>query len=95
VLSDEYTATLYDHVLYPNSPFYCVLEPSPSSKFTVPASGVTANSISASTILDRLVIVSGNTSGLHIYGENECVIEQKRNDNELINMRVLTQQSFD
>lgn len=92
LISDEYTATLYDHTLYPNSPFYCVLDPSPSSKFNVPVSGVTSNAISASTILDRLVIVSGNTSGLHIYGENESVIEQKRNDSELINQRVLPQQ---
>jgi hypothetical protein len=89
IRTGDFTATIFDHLVYPNSPFYCVIKPNPGSLFTVPASGVTGNSVSASTVLDRLVIVSGNTNGLHIYGENNSVIEIKKATGELTNGRTL------
>ena len=89
IRSGEFLATLYDNNRFPNSPFYCVIEPLPGSLFTVPASGITANSAIPTSVLDRLVLVSGGTVGLHIFGEQNSSIEAEKQAGNLVNMRLL------
>jgi len=89
ISSGQFKITEYEHSVYPASPVYLELEPSKNSPFSVPASGVPANSPMATTALDRLVAVSGQNIGWHVFGESSAVIQQKISAGDLHNGTVL------
>ena len=49
----------------------------------MPASGVTSYSAYATSSLDRLVAVSGQTQGWHLYGEDSVQIQLKLQNGKL------------
>jgi hypothetical protein len=73
----DYIAREYNNSVNPNSPYYIELEPSPTSDYSVTASGVPKNSSVPSHAVDRLVVVSGTKQGWHIYGEDSGAIKKK------------------
>jgi hypothetical protein len=81
--SGEYILTEYHNNLHPNSPLYLELEPYPDSHFSVPASGVIANSNVPSTALDRIIAVSGTVQSWHVFGEDSNEIKSKVSNGEL------------
>lgn len=83
ISSDEYTVIEYENTKLPTAPLYFEIIPFETSDFKVPASGVTSNSITASTIVDRLVAVSGATNGWHLFGEDSSVINRKIENGDL------------
>ena len=68
--SKNYTVIEYSNLRQPRSPLYFEIIPHQNQGFDIPASGVTAYSHFASTALDRLIAVSGQTQGWHLFGEN-------------------------
>jgi hypothetical protein len=63
--------------------------PNSSSSFSIPASGVTAHSPLASTVLDSLIVVSGSSQGWHIFGEDSLEIQNKISQGNLIDKGLL------
>lgn len=82
--SGQFTAVEYQNVEYPNSPLYIVISPDPGSGFSVPSSGVTAQSGFVPYPLDSLVAVSGARQGLHLFGEHSTQVLRKVNEGKLI-----------
>ena len=82
--SDNYSITEYVNLSYPKSPLYLVIKPEPNKGFEIPSSGVTAYSPFATSALDRLIVVSGQLNGLHMFGESSSVIELKVSNGELV-----------
>ncbi|WP_153042541.1 hypothetical protein [Rufibacter ruber] len=80
--SENYSVAEYINTRYPLSPLYFTITPKPGS-LTVAASGVTGTI--ASSILDTLVVVSGGTSGIHMYGEESSKILTMEETGILIN----------
>ncbi len=68
--SNNYTVIEYSNLDKPYSPLYFEIIPNINSDFDVPASGVTSFSATATSALNRLVAVSGNTQALHLFGED-------------------------
>ena len=83
ISSGQFTATEYENTKYPHSPIYIEIAPQPGSTFSVPASGVAANSPMASTALDRIIAVSGTNQGWHIFGEDSQVVQRKLSQGDL------------
>lgn len=81
--SGQYTVNEYENLRYPRSPIYMEIIPASGSDFSIPASGVLANSPMASTALDRLVAASGTIQGWHLFGENSQVIQIKVKNGDL------------
>jgi hypothetical protein len=84
VSSGNFTVREFENTKVPNSPLYFEITPKPNSGFNVPASGVTATSIFATSIVDKIVAVSGQTNGWHLFGEDSTVIKIKENNGDLI-----------
>jgi len=61
ISSCKFTVEEYENTKIQNSPPYFAITPHQDSGFNIPASGVTANSVFASTTVDTLVVVSGRT----------------------------------
>jgi len=89
IASDDYVARLYRNNQKPYSPIFIEIEPSPESGFSITASGVAAGSTEPHCPLDRYVVVSGNISGRHIYGEDSDSIRQKEKSRELEFVKIL------
>lgn len=83
IASGKYSVTEYENKRLPNSPLYFEITPDHDSGFTVPASGVTANSVFSSTVVDQIVAVSGHTQGWHLFGENSQIILTKLTNGDL------------
>ena len=81
--SGKYTVNEYENYRTPNSPLYFEIIPNEDSGFNIPASGVTANSIFATSVVDRIVAVSGQSQGWHLFGEDSSVIQIKSNNGDL------------
>jgi hypothetical protein len=90
IISGIYDVIEFDNKLSPNSPLYFVLTPKPESGFSISASGVPANSTIASSGIDKLIAVSGQHLGWHLFGEDESVINIKINNGDLISKGSLT-----
>lgn len=75
--SDQCDIVEYENMRYPNSPCYIEIIPRPGSVFSIPASGVQANSPNPTGPLDRLVVVSGAQLKWHIYGEDSIEIQRR------------------
>jgi hypothetical protein len=84
ITTGDYTVKEFENTRMPSSNLYFEIVPNPSSNFNIPASGVTANSIFATSALDRIIAVSGATLGWHIFGESSIVIQSKANNGDLI-----------
>lgn len=82
--SGDYTVRQFENTKVPNSPLYFEITPNQNSGFNVPASGVTATSIFATSVVDKIVAVSGQTQGWHLFGEDSSVIQTKENNGDLI-----------
>jgi hypothetical protein len=82
ITSDDYTVYEYENINYPLSPLYFTLTPNQGSGFDIPASGVTVTV--ATSTLDTLVVVSGGTLGIHMYGESSSNINTMIAGNQLI-----------
>lgn len=87
IKSGQFSVNEYQNTHFTDSPLYFEIIPSPESGFSIPASGVTTNSIFGSSVLDRLIAVSGKTIGWHIYGEDIHVLNRKIQNGDLINKR--------
>jgi hypothetical protein len=83
ILSGNYTVREFENNKFPKSPYYFEITPNPNSGFLVPASGVCANSIFATSVVDKLVAVSGNSIGWHLFGEDSNAITTKIKNGEL------------
>ncbi len=81
IFSGNYIVKEYENVKYSASPMY--FEIVPSSTFSVPASGVAANSLFATSALDRIIAVSGHNQGWHIFGECSATIQSKLSAGDL------------
>lgn len=90
IISGKYTVTEYENKKLPNSPLYFEITPNQDSGFSIPASGVTANSVFASTIVDKIIAVSGQTQGWHLFGEDSSIIQRKANNGDIIFKNILT-----
>jgi hypothetical protein len=64
--------------------------PNSGSSCSIAASGVTANSPVASTVLNSLVIVSGSSIGCHMFGVDNAEIFNKVTNGDLIDKVILT-----
>lgn len=89
IKSGQFSVNEYENTLSPNTPLYFEIIPSAESGFSIPASGVTANSMFGSSVVDRLIVVSGKTTGWHIFGEDNHVLNTKIRNGDLINKRRL------
>jgi len=77
ISSGQYTVKEYENKKLPSSPVYLELEPTGNSNFSVPASGVAPNSPFATSAVDRIIAVSGQNQGWHLFGESSMTIKQK------------------
>ena len=84
ISSGDFTVREFENTQFPNSPLYFEITPNLTSGFSVPASGVTASSLFATSVVDKLIAVSGRTNGWHIFGENSSTIQAKENNGDLI-----------
>jgi hypothetical protein len=75
IRSGEFSASAFQNPQHPQTPQYWTLSPSPGSAFSVPGSGVPAYSPYPSSNFDRLVVISGYKTGVHMFAENSQVIE--------------------
>lgn len=82
--SEDYTVNAYENQNPSHGPYYMHIIPNPSSSFSIAASGVTAHSPVASTVLDSLIVVSGSSQGWHIFGEDSLEIQNKISRGNLI-----------
>lgn len=85
----QYTVTEYENKKFQQSPQYFVIKPNPESKFYIPASGVLKAYVFGSTLVDSLVVVSGQLQGWHVFGEDSSVIESKLANGDLLEKGVL------
>ncbi len=90
ISSGNFTVRQFENIRYPNSPLYFEITPLANSGFSVPASGVTSNSIFATTTLDKIIAVSGQSQGWHLFGENSSVIQTKENNGDILFKNNLT-----
>jgi hypothetical protein len=90
ITSGKYTVSEYENKKLPNSPLYFEITPNQDSGFSVPASGVTANSVFASTVVDKIIAVSGQTQGWHLFGEDSSIIQRKANNGDILYKNILT-----
>lgn len=81
--SNNYTVREYSNLIKPKSPLYFEIIPNKNQGFDIPASGVTAYSPFATSALDRLIAVSGQTQGWHLFGEAKSMIKLKVQNGEL------------
>jgi hypothetical protein len=84
ISSGNYTVDEYENLRSPNSPLYFEITPNHDSGFSIPASGVTACSIFASSVVDKIVAVSGSFQGWHLFGEDSSIIQSKLTNGDLI-----------
>ena len=84
ISSGQYLVDEYENQLLPNSPLYFEITPKPESGFDIPASGVTACSIFATSVVDRIIAVSGINQGWPIFGEDSSVIHSKTAQGDLV-----------
>jgi hypothetical protein len=84
ISSGNFTVREFENIKIPNSPLYFEITPNPTSGFTVPASGVTSTSIFATSVVDKIIAVSGQTSGWHLFGEDSLVIQTKETNGDLL-----------
>lgn len=84
---EDYSVNEYQNTDYPLSPLYYTITPNPNSSFAIASSGVTG-SIPTSA-LDTLIIVSGGTAGIHMYGNSSDDIQNKIDNGKLLNRRKL------
>ncbi len=82
--SGSYSVEQFENTQQPQSPLYFVITPDPNSGFSVPASGVTAYSVVATTVVDKLIAVSGSSSGWHLFGESSAQIQANQNNGNLL-----------
>jgi hypothetical protein len=81
--SEDYSVHEYHNTDYPLSPLYFTITPNSASTYSVAASGVTGNvPINA---MDTLVIVSGGTAGIHMFGTSSSDIVTQETNGRLIN----------
>lgn len=85
--SEDYKVDEYQNTDFPLSPLYFTIKPNSGSTFSIPASGVTGTV--ATSTMDILVVVSGGTIGIHIYGNTTSDITNKISSGKLINKRTL------
>jgi len=88
--SEEYKIHEYENTKSQQGKYYFKITPNNESHFSVPASGVTAHSSFASSVLDCLVVVSGSTQGWHIFGSDHKEIELRVSRGDLIDVGPLT-----
>ncbi len=89
IKSGQYSVNEFQNIHSPNTPFYFEITPDSESGFSIPASGVQAYSELGSSLVDRLVAVSGSKQGWHVFGEDSHIITQKILNGDLINKRRL------
>ena len=93
IKSEDYQIKEYENLKQSGSPLYIEIIPNDDSLFSVPASGVAANSFTPTEPLDRIVAVSGFEQGWHLFGESEKTILQKIFDGELQIKELIVKQS--
>ncbi len=78
-----YKAFSFYNKNYPNSPLF--IEIIPTIEYSIPSSGVTSLSPIPTSALDRIVLVDGRLSNIHIYGYSSMEINEMVLKGELIN----------
>jgi hypothetical protein len=86
---EKYSVKEYQNLDKPLSPLYFTLTPYANSQFIVPSSGVTGNI--PTSAFDTLILVSGVTKGIHMFGNSSTDIQNKIANGSLINERILKQ----
>ncbi|MBP7506685.1 MAG: hypothetical protein KA807_02585 [Prolixibacteraceae bacterium] len=84
---EKYSIKEYHNTNYPLSPLYYTITPYLDSQYSIASSGITGNY--PTSALDTLVIVSGGTAGIHMYGNSSSDIQNKVSSGKLINERIL------
>lgn len=80
--SKQFKVVEFENTKYPNSPIYMEIEPNPST-LSPAGSGVPPSSPMASTVVDRIIAVSGQNLGWHIFAEDSQEIAKKEKAGEL------------
>lgn len=83
----KYSIKEYHNKDFPLSPLYYTITPYQNSQYSVASSGVTGNY--PTSALDTLVIVSGGTAGIHMYGNSSSDVQNKVSNMKLVNERIL------
>jgi len=89
IRSGLYSVNEFENTRATNSPLYFEIIPNEESGFLITASGIQACSIFGSSVMDRLIAVSGLDEGWHVFGEDSHIIDQKILNGDLINKRSL------
>lgn len=84
ILSEKYQIIEYENKSKPDSPLYFEIIPTPGSIYSIPASGITKYSTTASCVYDRIIAVSGTNIHWHIFGESSQEIQKKLRKGTLI-----------
>lgn len=84
----NFDVTHYENPRYPQTPDLWEIEPK-DPRFSVPASGVPPYSTTPSGQCDRLIVVSGSSQGLHIFGESHAELQRRLAAGQLRNPQTL------
>lgn len=80
--SEQYSVEVYFNNNYPSTPYFFHIEPYPGVLNTVAASGITGNMVTST--LDSLVVVSGVSQGIHMYGIDSYDVLQMEASGRLV-----------
>jgi hypothetical protein len=81
--SGEYEVTEYENLSSKHPPYYFEICPTNSS-YSIPTSGIPANSSTPTQALDRVIAVSGANQAWHLSGESAANIQTKVSQNKLL-----------
>ncbi len=84
---ENYSIKEYNNTEYPLSPLYFTITPNADSSYLIASSGVTGNI--PTSAMDTLVIVSGGTKGIHMFGTSSSDILNRITQGILIDERTL------
>ena len=86
--SRDFKITQYENTEFSKTPAYWEITPTKDT-YNIPASGVPAYASTPTSQCNRLIVVSGENQGLHIFGESSDVIEKKFREGKLKNRQDL------
>lgn len=84
---EMYSIKEYYNTEYPLSPLYFTITPNPDSSYLIASSGITGNV--PSSAMDTLIVVSGGTKGIHMFGSSSIDISNRVIGGTLFNERIL------
>lgn len=75
IRSGQYSVSEFQNPAYPQTPQYWAITPATGCGYSVPGSGVSGYCAYPSSAFDRLVVISGQKTGIHMIAEDSQVIQ--------------------